>query len=255
MDMMEVWHEAAMGQPHIATVQSGNTENSTQIAHFQTDMDTPLPGLTVTLPYKASGYTGLTLTACGKNLLRPKPGYGTETISGVAYAVADDYSITANGKATAVSTYLISNAYKLPLGKYRVSILTSTGSSGTYHAYFNSTDWGVYGDDYGSGVDLTIREASINRILVYRIEVASGYTANNLKFEPSVNLLGDTGYEKYSGQEYTVTFPSITSGTVDLLAGTVNGVTAFTPISVTAKTGVNNLWSDAGTVSIKYWTH
>ena len=76
-------------------------------------------------------------------------------------------------------------------------------------------------------------------------------------------------YQSYNGSDYTIAFPTIVyGGTVDLVNGVLTSTTGsngsalsspvtyqITPVSISTLNGVNNIWSDCGSVAVSYWTN
>lgn len=122
----------------------------------------------------------------------------TFTINGITYTIDyDSGKVKVNGTASATSEF------KIPItltqgNTYRLSGCPSGGGSSNYRAYLfdiQSFTQAVY--DNGSGA--VLQSASYTNY-EYRIRIASGYTANNLVFEPMV-IDGSTAktFEKYTG--------------------------------------------------------
>lgn len=130
-------------------------------------------------------------TQC-KNLL--KNNAVTKTVNGVTFTVNDDKSITVNGTATAQISFMINNKVGLGIGNY---ILTGCPSGGSWNTFYltayASSAW-LSAPDFGSGC--RIENKTVTQVI---ISIASGYTANNLKFYPMLryaDILDDT-YEPY----------------------------------------------------------
>lgn len=130
-------------------------------------------------------------TQC-KNLL--KNNAVTKTVNGVTFTINDDKSITANGTATAQISFMINNKVGLGIGNY---ILTGCPSGGSWNTFYltayASSAW-LKSPDFGSGC--TIENKTVTQVV---ISIASGYTANNLKFYPMLRYadITDDTYEVY----------------------------------------------------------
>ena len=130
-------------------------------------------------------------TQC-KNLL--KNNAVTQTVSGVTFTINDDKSITVNGTATAQISFMINSKVGLGIGNY---ILTGCPSGGSWNTFYltayASSAW-LTAPDFGSGCK--IENKTITQVV---ISVASGYTANNLKFYPMLRDADITNntYEPY----------------------------------------------------------
>ena len=127
-----------------------------------------------------------------KNLL--KNNAVTKTVSGVTFTINDDKSITVNGTATAQISFMINNKVGLGIGNY---ILTGCPSGGSWNTFYltayASSAW-LKSPDFGSGCK--IENKTVTQVV---ISIASGYTANNLKFYPMLRdaeIIGDA-YETY----------------------------------------------------------
>lgn len=127
-----------------------------------------------------------------KNLL--KNNAVTQTVSGVTFTINDDKSITVNGTATAQISFMINNKVGLGIGNY---ILTGCPSGGSWNTFYltayASSAW-LSAPDFGSGCK--IENKTVTQVV---ISIASGYTANNLKFYPMLrdaDIIDDT-YEPY----------------------------------------------------------
>lgn len=133
-----------------------------------------------------------TLGYQSKNLL--KNNAVTQTVSGVTFTINDDKSITVNGTATAQISFMINNKVGLDVGNY---ILTGCPSGGSWNTFYltayASSAW-LTTPDFGSGCN--IDNKTVTQVV---ISIASGYTANNLKFYPMLRYadITDNTYEAY----------------------------------------------------------
>ena len=270
--------------PHIATVSSGNTTDSAIIAHFSTNYAQAPVGLTVTLPYKAAGYTSVKMTACGVNLLHCQS-TSNGTFNGVQFTFTKNSAsevTSTKAKGTASSSNVFRNL------NYAASNLRFP-PTGRYATYAYSSDASVvpvgnsaypYDTDGNGGSSFT--EAKWR---IFNLEHISGNTAEWFRYQMLTNgqtgivfdttlypmccLAGDSGctFEPYTGSTITKTFSTIYGGTVDLLNGTATGIYAsdgstlatpntytFTPASLTLIVGVNNIWTTEGSVTVQYLT-
>ena len=127
-----------------------------------------------------------------KNLL--KNNAVTKTVSGVTFTINDDKSITVNGTATAQISFMINNKVGLGIGNYILTGCPSGGSNNTFYlTAYASSAW-LKSPDFGSGCK--IENKTVTHVV---ISIASGYTANNLKFYPMLRDAGiiDNTYEPY----------------------------------------------------------
>ena len=133
-----------------------------------------------------------TLGYVKKNLLKNTA--KTSTKSGVTFTINDDKSITVNGTATAQISFIINNKVGLGIGNY---ILTGCPSGGSWNTFYltayASSAW-LSAPDFGSGC--RIENKTVTQVV---ISIASGYTANNLKFYPMLRDADITNstYEPY----------------------------------------------------------
>lgn len=130
-------------------------------------------------------------TQC-KNLL--KNNVVTQTVSGVTFTINDDKSITVNGTATAQISFRISNKVGLGIGNYILTGCPSGDSNNTFYlTAYASSAW-LSAPDFGSGCK--IENKTVTHVV---ITIASGYTANNLKFYPMLRYadITDDTYEPY----------------------------------------------------------
>ena len=155
-------------------------------------------------PYKESVDTRLTKNKSDIAVTKSTLGYQcknllknnavTKTVSGVTFTINDDKSITVNGTATAQISFMINNKVGLGIGNY---ILTGCPSGGSWNTFYltayASSAW-LKSPDFGSGC-----KTENKTVTQVAISIASGYTANNLKFYPMLRdaeIIGDA-YETY----------------------------------------------------------
>ena len=127
-----------------------------------------------------------------KNLL--KNNAVTQTVSGVTFTINDDKSITVNGTATAQISFKINGKVGLGIGNYILTGCPSGGSNNTFYlTAYASSAW-LSTPDFGSGC--RIENKTVTHVV---ISIASGYTANNLKFYPMLRdaNITDNTYEPY----------------------------------------------------------
>ena len=115
----------------------------------------------------------------------------THTESGITFTVNANGTITVNGTATNVAWfYLKGSASKFvpPVGKHRFYGCPAGGTGDTYriqvYAYHGTNEDPVYTYDYGNGGIVDVKENT--EYLSIAIRISSGYTANNLVFNPSM---------------------------------------------------------------------
>ena len=168
----------------------------------------------------------VSVTRCGKNMLKYPHKHTTKTVNGITFTDNGDGTVTANGTATADATYYVAD-YNLKRGiTYTFSGCPIGGSKTTYYLNPRGYDY-----DIGVGKTLTPTYDFANNV---EIVIKSGTTVSNLLFKPQWEF-GDkaTEYEPYKGQQ-TLT------PTAD---GTVEGFTSVSPYM--------NIFSDTEGVNIE----
>ncbi len=140
----------------------------------------------------------------GKNLLENTA--TSQTVNGVTFTVNEDGSVTANGTATARAGIIIADQNTYTASNdltYMLSGCPTNGSDNSYYMHYHEWDsaWGDLTNvtDYGNGVFMEHNNNAVySRISV---EIASGYTCNNLTFKPMIRLasIEDATYEPYTG--------------------------------------------------------
>ena len=189
----------------------------------------------------------ITLTACGKNLLKYPYVKTTSTINGITFTDNGDGSITMNG--TAAATTWCSNVQQLRLQKgkqycFSTGTPATTGASptdnGGYTMYLSFTE--NAGDSVAKryefpnvGSENIVFTANYNYANL-SIRVENGAQLNNVTFKPQLEIGGAaTEYEPYSGSTVTITPDS-------------NPYTVSNDIR--QQDGVNNISISAGEVSV-----
>lgn len=286
MDMMAL-RRAVMSGQHLETVNSGNQQDVMAIAHFSTPTPAKVRNLIVNLPYKADGYTDVKVTHTGVNILQcyalvsgtnrtviytPYRNSAGEVervhISGTAdasngfrnlnYDTTKPYAWPPNG---AYATYGYSNSANVVF----VGNVSSPKDRNDKHYYETIAKWKIY-----DLVHNTSNQQEWIRTQLVPFD-CSGISYDD-DIYPLVCLASDQGcaFEPYKGTTYTASFSKIYGGTIDLVSGKVIGTYAYNGIETSSEittsqiitgqtintlTGINNVWSDAGTITIKYWIH
>lgn len=173
-----------------------------------------------------------------KNDLVLKQYSGSETRNGITLTYNEDGSVTANGTATAIADFYISELTDDYTGKsMTLTGCPSGGGSNTYRLSFaeGSTS---YGNDDGSGFTYANCKANTR----FRLRIASGYTANNLTFYPMVRLssITDAAFQKAEKQVYN--FRTAGESPIDLLSYA----------SAELYDGYTMIETDAGNISMEY---
>ena len=138
------------------------------------------------------------------NMLVYPYSHTTKTDNGITFTDNGDGSITANGTATASTTFAIFSIEDIP-DKTQKYYLSGCPSSGSYYRcivveYLYNNNWMGEQRDVGKGllIDLSSLGYEVDKIKIY-IRVANGNTADNLLFKPML-IEADTevdGYEPY----------------------------------------------------------
>ena len=220
------------------------------LCNLDTDLSDYLQACKVTIPADLTGFSGITLTKNGKNLLDKNnvvTGYITPTgfSSGNTNARTFYCKIKPNTTYTVSHTlsarFIIATAINEPLNSELFTnrqtnnnaedLTITSGSSDNYlwvFCYLNGTDTKTY-DEIANSVMAEIGETA-------------------------------TAYEPYKSITYPITFGStITDGAeIDLLSGVVKintspvTYTSITPIAVRTYKGINNIYSDIGNTALTY---
>ena len=232
------------------------TEDSEgDICNFDTDMEDYLQKAICTIPADGSGFSSITITKNGKNICPVLTGVNT---NGLITTVNADGSIHVSGTATGIGGYItvsVNFPFTVKSGTQITASVTTTLNA-SLRMIFNN------------GV-IDISPNTTNRTITLSNDISSGRlylftTANqayDLTFKFQIELgSAATEYEAYKIMTYPVSFGStITDGAeVDLLSGIVKINTSpvtyssITPIAIRTYKGVNNIYSDVGSMSLTY---
>lgn len=186
-----------------------------------------------------SGFNALNVTRTGKNWARNTA--TSQTINEVAYTVANDGKITANGTASGASIIDVCSITLLGGNSYVLSGCPAGGSGLTYALFLRGSGSFAQKKDFGGGNSFTVEDTVTTTLSII---VYNGYNANNLTFAPMVRLSDtSTDYEAYKGSKYQTFFEGLASGSygfVDLgsLTWAYNSGTAFQAF---ATSGLSNV--------------
>ena len=166
---------------------------------------TPSPDAPVALDSVGDG-GNIGVTVCGKNLLKYPYAETTKTENGITFTDNGDGTITVNGTAAGNSHFRFetSNApLDIPAGlTVTLSGCPSGGSTSTFRVQMNNGGSGV--GDYGESKTFITAEGAVYGY----IQIFSGFTANNLVFEPQLEIgTIATDYEPYK-EPQTLTVPT-----------------------------------------------
>ena len=131
-----------------------------------------------------------------RNLL--KNTVNTATLNGVTFTINDDGSVTADGSATALCTFTISNVSADLQGE--TLLLSGCPSGGNYQSGYalylaKISDSLTVGYDTGNGAKIAVPDETCN----VRIVIRNGVTVSNLTFKPMLRYaeISDDTYEPY----------------------------------------------------------
>lgn len=224
----------------------------------------PLKSCEVTF-FDANGLTGLTVMRAGKNLCDPSKmewGYiqGNGQISGYARnnKSADYIPIEPYDQMSASINYVVGDG-----GGVQVALFS------------DDTSTAITRREYGAGIFTRTVTARANEHYVRFYFNPGPYSQIQESTWDSIDLQIERGgtstaYEPYVGADYTISWASeagtVYGGTIDLVTGLLVSKYAadgsllptpvryqLSPMRIETLVGINNIWSAAGTVTIKYW--
>ena len=249
---MDIRRSIISSQPHLSTVQSGNTLDSDVVASFKTDVVTNYKNVKVSfLPFQMgtgdpsanniraiNGYPNLTITKCGRNFCVVNMNGHTQ--NGVTYAMdSTDGTIHLSGATTNALSWAMN-----------ISKPTATGGAGSQRDYIRWYPTGKYFmahpiegkeniinyhivnckdylDEYGEVLDERNIATSSTDDLNFnwpRIRIQRNFDCNGVILYPDVFLASepDRTHEKANRQDYTITFPAtLYGGYVDFTNGLI----------------------------------
>lgn len=155
--------------------------------------------------------SGIKIRAGYKNMLDTPRFADTATKNGVTFTNNGDGTWTINGTASVLTYYTIFSGVSLiPNHKYLIQGCPNGGSnSQSYKMYIPTSDLIKNMQDYGTG---RIDTCLINGNTVVQLEVASGYTCDNVIFKPQVvdlTLTYGAGNEPTTVAQFNQDFPNI----------------------------------------------
>ena len=227
------------------------------ICNFDTDLEDYLQALKVTIPADPTGYTGLTLTKCGKNLLSKSVDYFTS----IPATLSEYFFIKAGTYTFSISSVLNATSWRFNL---RMKDKNGNNLSDSLHQPNNSFVWNGTVEGWINGANTTAKTVIFNIVedCYIRITFSTGDTSAATIFNDPMLEFGSvaTSYEAYKATNYPVSFGSaITDGAeADLLNGLVKVNTtpesyiSITPLIVRTYKGVNNILSDVGFSALTY---
>lgn len=217
------------------------------VCNFDTDLTDYLQACNVTIPADQTGFSGITLTKCGKNLFNIAKYQNLRT--NYEYIEASYYCRAIPLKPN--TTYTISqNAGTIDTAVILINRTTNVNGPG-YFDFRKSSDIKTYTTDNTGNLYIGIVSTGTDAQANARLSIC------NLQIEEGENA---TAYEPYKANTYSITFGStITDGAeIDLLEGLIKinstpvSYLSITPIAVRTYKGVNNIYSDVGTTALTY---
>lgn len=217
------------------------------ICNFNTDLDDYLQLCRVNIPADLSGFSGITLTKCGKNLFNLNNYLNLRT--NYDYLESSYYCKAIKLKPN--TTYTVSqNSGIADTAVILINKTTQVNSSGFFDLR-KTNDVKTYTTDNTGNLYIGIISTGTDAQVNSRLSVC------NLQIEES-NV--ETTYEAYKDINYPVSFGStITDGAeIDLLEGIAKINTSpvtylsFQPIAIRTYKGVNNIYADVGETALTY---
>lgn len=255
MGVINARFRAIESQPHLATASGG-------IAHFESALSLPFASCVVTITPSTTGKQGIVVTRSGSNMLDlSKATSGYIEGNGNIYSGTDPYEFVCttyyplSGGQTIIGS--MNQGAEITIGVYNpgTKSFDSRGSSDapTQHLRVHyGKDWLIR---FGFCPKPNKSHANVGEFANEQPQVTFGEVVPD--------------YEAYNGTDYAIAFPAtVYGGTVDLVNGVLTSTTGangsalsspvtyqITPVSISTLNGVNNIWSDCGSVAVSYWTH
>ena len=188
---------SASGEDIHLTDSTDNNVKAFALYGKATQDGTPTPDAPVEI--EVAGASGsVEVKSVGKNKLNNTA--TSQTVNGGTVTVNEDKSVTVNGTFTATTNIeIISDSVVLEKSGL-LSGCPSGGSANTYNIQARNNTTSKWVNNYGGDTELTVGE--YNRVI---LQIASGYTANNLVFKPMISFEGGE-YQPY--KETTATIPT-----------------------------------------------
>ena len=213
------------------------TEDSEgNICSFNTDLEDYLQNLKVIIPADQTGFSGITLTKCGKNLFNSTLLLDQSSWNNIPIKVKPN------------TIYIMSTNKGTP---------SNTGLA----LYFNNTNiaGGSSSNVVFSGQPIAIRSTSEGYVYVSQRRISGNDSFSNYQYQIEEGYIV-TEFEAYKAMTYPVSFgTTITDGAeINLLDGIIKinstpaSYQSISPIAVRTYNGVNNIYSDIGTSALTY---
>lgn len=155
-----------------------------------------------------SGWNGVSLIRCGKNLLPSDFVDGdTKTENGITFTDNKDGTVSVNGTAAITATYKLNNSLTLkPDEVYYLSGEKDGVRTALYYRNEKGND--AYHNTISGGL---LWKKEYQLVFLY-IGVPTGCTANDVLIKPCVSVGKAEDYEPYKGDTYTVDFDETVYG-------------------------------------------
>lgn len=268
-----------MAYPHLETISSGNTEYSTAIAHISDAKDEyPMQSLAITLPYKESGYTTVEFTHCGKNLFDYRT-IATQNITivdnddsefyGTLLSLLNDHHPNNGGVFNCNGIEIFSWS----MDAYNEANVSDSGNGMQPVLRYNdgsdrNTVLFTYPNNTLTWLNKTLASSNyqVPKFIFFSYYSAQQNVWHVRRFQIELGNQSTT-YEKYKGNQYTINLPTVIyGGVVDPVKGSISSEYASdgtklqspttyetTPLQLSTLTGDNNIWSNNGLVTMKYF--
>ena len=212
-----------------------------------------------------SGWTGLSVERCGKNLF-PNPNISGTAVGLTVVHNEDEQSYTISGTSTAYRGFISPTSFVLKAGTYTVSRIASSEavSQSNLRIEIRSMDGlEIYASSANSATFTLEEDTEVKPRLVIGasgVDFGSGIT---YRFQLELGATA-TEYKPFQSSQISVNWKdeagTVYGGTLDLVSGklTVTHKVAtpieyqLTPQEVKTLYQYNNIWSDAGSVDVEY---
>ena len=227
------------------------------ICNCDTDLTDYLQACKVTIPADQTGFSGITLTKCGKNLAGGFYDYS----SWKDFVSVGDVPTTASNrgyvlKTSPGKTYSISFGLDASNIPYYIYLCKTDGVTSSRIAYITSGT-SIMNSTYTFTADSSLyylRSGSMGNLTSFNTQIGK---ISFCQFEESDIV---TSYEPYKAMTYPVSFgTTITDGAeINLLDGIIKvnstpvSYLSISPIVVRTYKGINNIYSDIGTTALTY---
>ena len=236
-----------LNKPTVPVIETVTIQN-VAIASFTDGADNvPLSALEVEIEPSLSGVSSVTITRCGKNLLKNKG--TTTTVNTVTFTVNADESISLSGTASASFQFNINNDAKLKSTKY-------TMSNGNTNLINGITMFAVTPNgnkDVNRTTGFVTFEDSVSTVALW---ITSGTNTNGITIKPMIEL-GETAttYEPYNGTTYPISLGETLTqgGSLNVKTGLLTRTdTTTSQLSgmpdIRTLLGNNNIFADSGDI-------